>query len=197
MKRLLKIKEFFHLKKRDADSPSSNSRPGTAVFDAGTRQELDCRMFSLLSSHHCSHPSLYLYYPYRLLAFQTPLIFVAIPFPVKRSRLALKGDTPAKVPCAQAEESITMGAHDQFLKLFESEMAKDIVWWLPGRRGEAFAMHQKRFEQELMKIHFREIDLADFAKQLNLWYVLALDWNNLLGVPFSDSPHHHSSIYVQ
>lgn len=63
----------------------------------------------------------------------------------------------------------------RFLQLFEDPVAKDIVWWLPGRRGEAFAMQRERFEKEglFQKMQFSGRSFSDFLEKLNRWYVFS------------------------
>jgi hypothetical protein len=55
------------------------------------------------------------------------------------------------------------------VELFGIELAKDIIWWLPGRRGEAFALNKDRFEMELMKVHFEGFSFAGFRESLGRW----------------------------
>lgn len=55
------------------------------------------------------------------------------------------------------------------MELFEDELAKDIIWWLPGRRGEAFALNKDRFEMELMNVHFEGFNFAGFRESLDRW----------------------------
>ena len=61
--------------------------------------------------------------------------------------------------------------YQRFLQAFENEGAKDSVWWLPGRRGEAFAIHKERFERTLLKIYFDHNCFSAFAADLKRWYV--------------------------
>ena len=58
------------------------------------------------------------------------------------------------------------------MQLFAEESAKDFIWWLPGRKGDAFAMNKEKFEQALSKLHFQENNFAGFAKKLHIWYVI-------------------------
>jgi hypothetical protein len=60
-------------------------------------------------------------------------------------------------------------SYDRFVELFDNELAKDIIWWLPGRRGEAFALNKDRFEMELMKVHFEGFNFAGFRESLDRW----------------------------
>lgn len=90
--------------------------------------------------------------------------------PAKRPRVASKGTYQDSTACTDAEEYLILsGAHDKFLKVFESEIAKDIIWWLPGRSQEAFAMNKERFEKELLEIHFQDRSFSDFLQELDLW----------------------------
>lgn len=98
------------------------------------------------------------------------------PISAKRPRVASKSaasdDTLGNTTCTPIDASSIKEDYVKFIQLFEDESAKDIIWWLPGRKGEAFAMNKEKFEQVLSKLHFRENNVAGFAKKLRLWYVI-------------------------
>lgn len=118
MKRLLKIREFFDLKKRDTEKNHD-------VSDGGRQ--------------------------------------------AKRARTGEKQDDGYPSSATKPSVNTAPKGYERFLQAFEKETAKDSVWWLPWRRGEAFAMHKERFEQNLLKIHFEQRSFADFLKDLKLW----------------------------
>ena len=68
--------------------------------------------------------------------------------------------------------SLSPGARLEFFQLLDTDLAKDSIWWLPGRKGEAFAMNKQKFEK-ILKHHFQQkCDFAEFTRQLSLWYVI-------------------------
>ena len=184
MRRLLKVKEFCHLKKRDAETSfdSNNSRSSkylkiqlpVTVGDCWHRR---CKKLpgdwlivvltlSLVCLQWSSHS------------------FTSLPNAAKRPRVAAKcHKTSSSSSCSEQDSIVHVlaraegnsiargGQYERFIKLFENERTRDIVWWLPGRKGEAFAMKKELFEHELLKSHFQLATFAEFEKQLTLWYV--------------------------
>ena len=100
-------------------------------------------------------------------------IHLFINLSAKRPRRAsLKTDNEPE-PKLQSATSIgtpkSSSRRQKFLDLFEDEVAKDIVWWLPGRRGEAFALNRERFERELIKKKFQGQTFVNFLANLSRW----------------------------
>ncbi|CAB9525483.1 expressed unknown protein [Seminavis robusta] len=124
MKRLLKIKEFFHLKRRALTEKQSSDRPAKRPRKTSTKDD----------------------------------------------------DDDSSTTSAARSSS-----YDTFLKLFENEVGKDIVWWLPGRLGEAFAMNQERFEKELLKEHFDGYTLTGFLDNFKRWGFAPMNIPSLSG----------------
>jgi len=116
MRRLLKIREFFDLKKkRSLEEDSSSNRPA------------------------------------------------------KRPRKGLKSDDASTLAASSPLVNRPDKGYERFLQVFEKDRAGDSVWWLPGRRGEAFAIHKERFEHNLLKIHLEEHSFSDFVEKLKRW----------------------------
>lgn len=142
MRRLLKIREFFDLKKkRSLEEDSSISNRQAKRLRKGTK-------------------------PTDAKADETSTL------------------TPSSPPVNRIEKG-----YERFLQVFEKDKGGDSVWWLPGRRGEAFAMHRERFEHNILKVHLEEHSFSDFVEELKRWGFQQMNIPSLSGriVAFENS----------
>lgn len=81
----------------------------------------------------------------------------------------MKADDPPSLKASSTHVNMPNKGYERLLQVFEKDRAGDSIWWLPGRRGEAFAMHKERFEHSILKVHLEEHSFSDFVDKLERW----------------------------
>jgi hypothetical protein len=79
-----------------------------------------------------------------------------------------KADPTVSTPGSMGEEAVKSSSFpERLMELFEGEVAKDAMWWLPG--GDAFALSPDLFPDQVLQKYFQGTKFESFTRKLNRW----------------------------
>jgi hypothetical protein len=79
-----------------------------------------------------------------------------------------KADRTVTTPGSTGEEAVKSSSFpERLMELFEGDVAKDAMWWLPG--GDAFALSPDLFPDQVLQKYFQGTKFESFTRKLNRW----------------------------
>lgn len=79
-----------------------------------------------------------------------------------------KADRTVTTPGNMGEEAVKSSSFpERLMELFEGDVAKDAMWWLPG--GDAFALSPDLFPDQVLQKYFQGTKFESFTRKLNRW----------------------------
>jgi hypothetical protein len=79
-----------------------------------------------------------------------------------------KTDRTVTTPGSMGEEVVKSSSFpERLMELFEGDVAKDAMWWLPG--GDAFALSPDLFPDQVLQKYFQGTKFESFTRKLNRW----------------------------
>jgi hypothetical protein len=79
-----------------------------------------------------------------------------------------KTDRTVTTPGSMGEEAVKSSSFpERLMELFEGDVAKDAMWWLPG--GDAFALSPDLFPDQVLQKYFQGTKFESFTRKLNRW----------------------------
>jgi hypothetical protein len=79
-----------------------------------------------------------------------------------------KADRTVSTPGSMGEEAVKSSSFpERLMELFEGDVAKDAMWWLPG--GDAFALSPDLFPDQVLQKYFQGTKFESFTRKLNRW----------------------------
>jgi hypothetical protein len=79
-----------------------------------------------------------------------------------------KADRTVTTPGSMGEEAVKSSSFpERLMELFEGDVAKDAMWWLPG--GDAFALSPDLFPDQVLQKYFQGTKFESFTRKLNRW----------------------------
>ena len=79
-----------------------------------------------------------------------------------------KADRNMSTPGSTGEEAVKSSSFpERLMELFEGDVAKDAMWWLPG--GDAFALSPDLFPDQVLQKYFQGTKFESFTRKLNRW----------------------------
>jgi hypothetical protein len=81
---------------------------------------------------------------------------------------SMKADRTPTTPGSMGEEAVKSSSFpERLMELFEGDVAKDAMWWLPG--GDAFALSPDLFPDQVLQKYFQGTKFESFTRKLNRW----------------------------
>jgi hypothetical protein len=79
-----------------------------------------------------------------------------------------KADRTVTTPGSMFEVAVKSSSFpERLMELFEGDLAKDAMWWLPGE--DAFALSSDLFPDQVLQKYFQGTKFESFTRKLNRW----------------------------